>query len=51
MLGGQFYWRENGDVTEVVILMGVRMGMLQKWSLEWTENGYVMEVFTLMEGE
>ena len=26
-------------------------GMLQRWSVSWTENGHVTEVVILMEGE
>ena len=30
---------------------GRRMVMLQKWSLQWRENGHSMEVASLKEGE
>ena len=36
---------------EAVTLMGGRMVMLQRWSLQRSENGHVTEVFTLTEGE
>ena len=50
MLGGQVnggrmvmlhWWSVNGG----------KMVMLQRWSVYWKENGHVIEVVTLMEGE
>ena len=41
--GGQFRWRENGYVTEV-ITNGGKMFMLQRWPVHWRENGHVTEV-------
>ena len=38
-------WRENGHFAEVLTNLG-RMVMLQRWTVLWRENGYVM----LMEG-
>ena len=30
---------------------GGRMVILQRWSVQWRENGHVTEVVSLMEGE